>query len=227
MAKIFLLRIGETRANLDGKLSNFSPLTEDGIGQAYRARDFLKYYELAAVFSSEIDSAIKTAEIVAEPHGLKLEKCKEFDEINLGVWDGMTKSSIAEQYPEGWQSFLANPTNDDRMIPSGETFQEVADRVMPKLEILSQKFDPTTICIVAHGFVNRLIMCSLLGLQLTDVWKFDQFNTAINMFDYSSGKVKFQGINWTGHLYDAGEVKINADSITGKPWALKALGHHA
>jgi broad specificity phosphatase PhoE len=207
MTKVFLIRTGQTRANLDGKLSNLSAMTENGIEQVYKVRNLLVGYNIAAIFSSAIDSAVKTAEIIAEPRALKVTRCEDFNEINLGLWDGMTKEEIAEQFGPAWQAFNDRPTEGARLIPSGETFIEVRERVLPKLNALVSQFDGKMLCIVAHGFVNRVVICSLLGLDLSNVWKFDQFNTAINMFELSSNRVKFQAINCIGHLYDARSLR--------------------
>ena len=67
MAKIFMVRVCETVANLEGRISNYTPLTPNGIKQAERVRDRLKSFPIRVIYSSELESAFKTAEIIAQP----------------------------------------------------------------------------------------------------------------------------------------------------------------
>ena len=74
MAKIIIVRACETVANLEGKISNYTPLTPNGIKQAERVRDRLKSYPICTIYSSEIESALKTAEIIAQPFKISVIK---------------------------------------------------------------------------------------------------------------------------------------------------------
>lgn len=50
MARIFLIRVCETVANLEGKISNYTPLTPNGIKQAEKLRDRLKSFGICAIY---------------------------------------------------------------------------------------------------------------------------------------------------------------------------------
>ena len=216
MPKVFLVRLTETLANAEGKLANHTPLTERGRRQAELVGQRLSQYDVNACYSSELEANYLTAQIISKALGLIVEKCSELNEIHLGAWDGLLKTEIAEKYPSEWSQFL-NPVTEDTDIPEGETFPQVKERAIRKFnEILSRHAPEEILCIVGHGFVNRVILVTLLGLKLTEVWKFNQFNGAINAFEVTEDKVKFQFINDFSHIENA-RLEFG-ESITGLPW---------
>ena len=219
MPKIFLVRLTETLANAEGKLGNYTPLSEKGRKQAELVGQRLSQYDVNACYSSEFEANYVTAEIISQGLELTVVKCSELNEIHLGAWDGLLKTEIAEKYPNEWLQFL-NPTTEETSIPDGETFLQVRDRTMRKFnEILSQHSPDEILCIVGHGFVNRVILVTLLGLKLTEVWRFDQFNGAINALEVTGDKAKFHFINDFSHIESA-RVEFG-ESITGLPWKRK------
>jgi broad specificity phosphatase PhoE len=215
MAKIIMIRVCETVANLEGKISNYTPLTPNGIKQAERVRDRLKSYPICAIYSSEIESALKTAEIIAQPFKISVIKCPEFNETDLGKWDGMKKIEIANQYKKEWKEWLSNPTENWKFPEAKETLGDAQRRAIKKLkEIISSYKAEDIICIITHGNIIRLILCFLLNMDISNMLKFHQFNGSITSFEYIGDKVKIHSINDVCHL----KGLEFADSITGKPW---------
>lgn len=85
MAKIFIVRTCETVANLNGRISNYTPLTPNGFRQAEKVRDRIKSFDIHFIYSSEFDSAFKTAETISQAFGLPVIKCPEFNQINIDM----------------------------------------------------------------------------------------------------------------------------------------------
>lgn len=218
MAKIFMVRVCETVSNLEGKISNLTPLTPNGIKQSRKVRDNLKPFNICSVYSSKLESASKTAEIIAEAFGLSVVEWPEFNETDLGDWDGMEKRNIENKYKIEWKEWLDNPTENWRFPGAKETLREVQTRVMKKFkEIVSLNKEDDMLCIVTHGNIIRIILCSLLTMDLSNILKFHQFNGAITALEYDGYKTKILFINDVCHLHS---LKF-AESITGKPWTAK------
>lgn len=86
--------------------------------------------------------------------------CREFREINLGLWENLMAEEIREKYPE--QSEERERRIWTYRTPEGETFQEVADRFISALNDIRKRYDEETnigdgpdILAVTHAGVIR------------------------------------------------------------------------
>lgn len=155
---------------------------------------------LNAVYCSDLSRAIKSAEIVAEPYGLSPIANPAFRERNFGVWEGMSFPEIKEQYPSEFEAWASDPV---RFSPvGGESTADMNDRVMPALnEILFKGTVPDlrteqsgvvesglspaqNIALVAHGGVNRIILCNIMGVPLENVFRVEQDFAAVNIIEF-------------------------------------------
>ena len=100
MGKLILVRHGQTEMNAQklyfGKLN--PPLNDLGICQAYEAKNKLLNIDYDNIYSSPLERARQTAKICNY-----LNKDIIFDsnleEINFGIFEGLTFKEIAEKYP--------------------------------------------------------------------------------------------------------------------------------
>jgi len=218
MAKIFMIRIGETFANLEGRISGYTHLTPNGIKQAKRVRKRLKLFDINAIYSSNLEPALQTAKIVSKLFSLPVIECPQFKTMDLGDWDGMKKVDMKRNYKEKWEEFINNLTEDWKFPGGKETLKDVQNRAVKKLnDIVSSHKKNDFICIITHGGIVRVILCFLLNINLSDALKFHLFNGSITSFEYDGKKAIIHTINDICHLY---ELEF-APSITGRPWKTK------
>src|SRR5208337_3868208 len=94
---LYLIRHGET---VGGETKRYKgsldvPLSERGVAQIREASAFIaKKAELSAVYCSGLSRALKSAEIIAGPYGLKPVIIDDLRERSFGLWEGMTFSEI-------------------------------------------------------------------------------------------------------------------------------------
>ncbi|MGD0281003.1 MAG: histidine phosphatase family protein [Dissulfurispiraceae bacterium] len=144
--------------------------------------------KLSAVYCSDLNRAVKSAEIIAEPHGLKPLVMPEFRERNFGVWEGMTFDEIKQQYPSEFDAWASNPLKHSPV--NGESTMDVYERVIRALDAViskhaaERKNTATHIVIAAHGGVNRIILCHLMGVPLENVFRIEQDPAAINIIEF-------------------------------------------
>ena len=107
MIKLYLVRHGETDGNVQQwyQGSTDVPLNARGIAQAKCLSQFLKQVHFDGIYSSTLQRARLTAELVAKPHGLQVHAYDELREINFGVWEGHTYKEITEQWPGEIEAF--------------------------------------------------------------------------------------------------------------------------
>lgn len=179
------------------------PLDERGEKEAGLVSNRLKSTQIAAVYSSDLCRAKRTAETIAKPYGLTVNTDIDLREINYGEWEGLGESEIraayGDAYFELWQS---DPENV--RIPGGETFLELQDRAVPAIERIVAAHPGETVAVVAHKSVNRVLICSWLGLPAGSYKQIEQDNVAINSAVFGGNRVVIETVNDVCHSFAIG-----------------------
>jgi alpha-ribazole phosphatase len=157
-------------------------VTATGVAQLERVAERLASAPLRAVYSSTLRRSRQGAEQVAKPHGLDVRSLPEFREKHFGAWEGLTYDEVAERYPEDWARWLVDPPS---VRPEGgESYAEMQARVLIALSDVMASHPGEAVALVAHGGVNRAILCHALGLELTYVFRIEQDYGATNVIDF-------------------------------------------
>ena len=98
---IYLVRHGETDWNIKRRTQGVQniPLTVNGLNQAEDLSKRLKNEPITKIYTSTLKRALNTAMVIGNKRGLNPEKRQELQEINFGVWEGLTIKQIEEKYP--------------------------------------------------------------------------------------------------------------------------------
>jgi len=210
---LYLIRHGETEGSgvKRYKGSIDVPLSENGQRQIEQVAEYLNgsnssystYTGLNAIYCSPLSRAIKSAEIIAAPHGLKPIVMNDLRERSFGIWEGMSFTEIKERYPEEFNAWANNPLKYSPV--DGENTLELRDRVISALNnimgnhnglkgtvpdlsrqvgIESGLSPASNIAIVAHGGVNRVILCHIMGIPLENIFRLEQDFAAINIIEF-------------------------------------------
>jgi len=167
MAKLILIRHGQSQWNLENRFTGFrdQPLTAHGESEARAAGKRLKVAGITPdlVFTSTLERAWRTAELVLESADLKLPLVKSDDlrERNYGDLNGLNKAETAEKY--GAEQVQIWRRSYDVPPPGGESLADVVARVKPYYEkhILPELAAGKNILIAAHGNSIRALMVVL------------------------------------------------------------------
>lgn len=112
-------------------------------------------------------------------------------EIHLGAWEGLTASAVRHRHPGQWE---ARGRDLAHFRPEGgESFADLAARVVPAFEAMTRQ--PDDILIVAHAGVNRVILCHVLGLPLSDLMRLHQDYGAMNLIEPSRSGYALHDLN--------------------------------
>jgi broad specificity phosphatase PhoE len=137
---------------------------------------------LSAVYCSHLSRALKSAEVVAEPFGLTPIPAADFRERHFGVWEGMTFLEIRERYPEEFEAWASNPL--EHSPPGGESTLEVRDRVSTAIDEVLSRHAGENISVIAHGGVNRVILCGIMGMPLEHMFRIEQDCGCVNIIEF-------------------------------------------
>ncbi|MCR5756906.1 MAG: histidine phosphatase family protein [Selenomonas sp.] len=201
MTKVIFIRHGQTEWNVTGRYQGQSDveLTEKGRQQAVQLADNFPVEKIDAIYASDLQRAMVTAETIAHKFGLSVQPEPAFRELSFGQWEGLTYQQIVANWEDAMVNFMQHP--DIMEIPDGESFPEVQRRAMLRLQELIREHDGQTIVVVAHGAVLRTILAAALHMPLQYLWSIRQFNTAVNIVRYDEGaNPSVELLNSTAHL---------------------------
>lgn len=183
---LYLIRHGLTENGEERRYKGHIdvPLSEKGMKQMERVSKYIvqKSITLDTVYCSDLSRATKSAEIIAEPHSLYTIVSLFLRERGFGIWEGMSFEEIREKYPIEFESWAENPLKFSPM--GGENSEGVRKRVIKALEEIIGNFNGKHIAIVAHGGVNRIILCHLMGVPLENIFRIEQDYGALNIIEF-------------------------------------------
>jgi len=148
--RLLLVRHGESTWNVAGRWQGHAdpPLSELGERQAAAAAAALSDPP-DAVWTSDLVRARRTAQLLAEPHGLAVRADARLRERDVGEWSGLTRAEIEERWP-GWLAA--------RRSPDGfEADEPLAGRALEALRDIAAAAPEATVIVVTHGGVIRTI----------------------------------------------------------------------
>jgi broad specificity phosphatase PhoE len=191
VTRIILVRHGQTAWNVGAPPAEGErfrgrvdlPLNERGRAQALALAERLADESIAAIYASPLQRAIETAEPTARRLGLTIQP---------------SHSEVARLYPTLYRQWLQEP----HLVrpPGGESLEEVRNRAMAALYQVTGCHQDQTILVAAHQVVNKVLVCTMLGLDNSHFWRIRQDNGCLNIFDYQEGVFTALLINDTCHL---------------------------
>ncbi|GEA15309.1 MAG: hypothetical protein PWR22_49 [Moorella sp. (in: firmicutes)] len=202
--RVYLVRHGETEWNNAGRYQGHSDvaLSPRGRQQAELLRERFRHVSLDGVYSSDLSRARETAATIAAPHGLEVNTVTGLREINFGAWEGLTYQEIVAGFPCEWEAWRRDPAN--KIVPGGESFRQVMERAWRAFNGIVRQEKGRNILLVAHGGSLRALICAILGLDLTAVWRFRLDNTGVSIVDCYDDKHILVLLNDTHHLETMG-----------------------
>ena len=137
---------------------------------------------LAAIYCSDLSRAVKSAEIVASAFGLQPAVVPALRERSFGIWEGMSFTEIKEKHPAEFEAWAGNPLKYSPI--DGENTLEVKERCIKALDDILARHEGESVAIVAHGGINRIILCHIMGMPLENIFRIEQGFAAINIIEF-------------------------------------------
>ena len=181
--KIYLVRHGESTWNLEKRLQGHldGSLSLNGIRQAEKVGATLEN-KISRVYSSDLERARATAEIIVKKCSVKLDNDERLRERNLGIFQGLTLLEVEAKYPEMYNKFISG--DPDFIIPKGESISQTSKRINSFLNELINEKDEDNICIVTHDGIINIALREILGFSSNLPEKFILSNGSISQVFY-------------------------------------------
>ena len=205
-ARIFLVRHGATVLTAEDRFAGATnvQLSEEGREQVRRLAVRLQGENIAAIYASPLDRTVETARILAEPHGLEVQKRDGLREISHGHWEQMTRKEVEEAFPAEAVAWEKDPYT---FAPAGgESGLAVTARALPVLMDIVREHPASCVLVVSHKATIRLLLSSLLGFdprRYRDT--LDQSPAALNIVAFKDAvSARLTLFNDTSHYAAAG-----------------------
>ncbi|MFC1591130.1 histidine phosphatase family protein [Thermodesulfobacteriota bacterium] len=190
--RLYLVRHGELTTSSQWRYVGHRDveLNDNGRRQVASLAERLQHERIDCIFSSDLIRTVASAEILGEQFGLSPIACQEFREINIGHWEGLNLNEIIERFKEEFDA--RNSDLAGFRIKGGESFNDVRNRVIPKLQACLQAGR----CVLAGQFkLQRCVGGSIIqihgrGLLLINTVKLKRL--FIRLFNLRSGILRFE-----------------------------------
>jgi len=158
-----LLRHGEPTVfgRINGRLPGVG-LSARGRAEIAAVAARLAEEKIEALYASPLQRTQETAAILSERLGLPVRRRDDVIELDFGEWTGLTADVIRKD--PRWQVW--SNCRSIAVIPGGESWRQVQDRVVGALFDLRQVHPDGSVVIVSHGDVIRAALLFALGMPL-------------------------------------------------------------
>lgn len=174
MAKLFLVRHGQSQWNLENRFTGWQDIdiTELGQQEARQAGLALMDEQIDVAFTSKLIRAQHTLKIILEETGktdVPVIINGALNERAYGMLEGLNKTETAEKY--GAEQVHIWRRSFDTAPPGGESLKDTYNRVIPYFEsyIKPQLQQQKNVLIVAHGNSLRALIMFLEHLSSEEI----------------------------------------------------------
>jgi len=197
--RLILVRHGDTEDEETRKIYKGTldiPLSEKGRSRIERAGTFLSRFPLDHVYTSALSRCIESGSIIARFHGLPIKPVEELNEIHFGLWQGLSFDEISRIYPDDFRQWLTDP--EAHSPPEGETLRDAKRRIENAVNGIITGNRGRNVAVVAHGGVLRILLCSVLDLKLSLLFRLGQDYGGISIIDvYDDNIATVKMLNFT------------------------------
>ncbi len=163
---LYFIRHGETTYSQTGGYSGEfdADLTPEGYEMADAFAAAYQSISWSAIYVSPMTRTIATAKPLCDAVGLEMQLRDGLKEIRYGQWEGLSADEVKQTFAEDYLSWMTEPAWNPPT--GGETAVEIANRAMAVIAEIEDTHTTGNVLVVSHKATIRIILCSLLGIDL-------------------------------------------------------------
>ncbi len=204
--RLLLVRHGATPNNMEARYTGQSDveLSASGAHQAKLLGARLAPEIFDAIVSSDLRRTRDTAQAIAHYHGLPVWEDADLREFSLGTWEEMPFAEVKARDAALLERWRNDPENN--APPWGETGAQVRSRMIRALDRWQGRCPKGTVLWVTHGGSIGVLLCHLLGMELSRRNQFHTSNASITELKLGDHLAILKYYNDTAHLRDIDPV---------------------
>lgn len=198
MTVLLLIRHGHT--DTAGKrLTGWSRgvhLNDRGRREASLLVERLRDVPLRAIYSSPLERCRETAAPLARNRGLSVAIRRGLLETDYGEWTGRSIAGLRRT--KLWRVVQHSPSRI--RFPGGESLLDVQTRSVTELERIALDHPRSTVAVVTHADVVRLLLMHYAGMHLDELERLAVDPASVSVLALADGSVRVVKVNDTGGL---------------------------
>ena len=168
-------------------------LTKTGIEQAEQITKYLKPLDISAIYSSPIERASHTAEIVAKNNSLDYELDDRLTEIEMGKFTLMNYDDMFTKYGNIFLKFYENdPVIAEQEV---ETFLHVQERILDIVNHIVEKHKNENVILVTHMDPIKSMLSTVMDLKPKALFELIIANASLTIIKEQDKKFSLSAIN--------------------------------
>ena len=187
--RLFVVRHGTTTMNVENRYRGRCdvPLDAQGYQDAVDAARSLSGVGLAAVYCGPLRRTIATAQIIADEARIPdLRILHGLNNVDYGVWEGMTSTEAARHDPAAFELYRTSP--GQAVCPVGERLSDAQTRMLQALELIGARHPGETVAAVTHAVMIRLAAARLTGTD-GEGWRIPVGRGSLTEFHVEDGRI--------------------------------------
>ena len=181
-----------TKRILAGRTDGVS-LTKTGIQQAEQISEYLKPLDISAIYSSPIERAKHTAEIVTKNSAIDVELDDRLTEIDMGKFTRMNYDDMFAKYGNIFLKFYENdPVIAEHEV---ETFPSVQKRILDMVDHVIKKHKNENVILVTHMDPIKSILANVMDLKPKTLFELIIANASFTILTEQERKFSLSAIN--------------------------------
>jgi len=168
-------------------------LTKTGIEQAEQIAKYLKPLDISAIYSSPIERASHTAEIVAKNGSLEVVLDERLTEIDMGKFTHMNYDDMFAKYGNIFLKFYENdPVIAEHEV---ETYPDVQKRVLDMVDHVLKKHKNENVILVTHMDPIKSMLSTVMDLKPKALFELIIANASLTIIKEQDKKFSLSAIN--------------------------------
>ena len=196
MGSIIFLRHGQAKNNTERVLAGRTPgvpLTEEGVEQSEKAAKFLEEMNISAIYSSPIERAKNTAEIVGKHNSIDVRIDDRLIELDMGKFTGKPYDEIFSSHGNVFMKFYRGELE---IAHNGvETFEEVKKRIRDMVDHVIDNHPDENVVLVTHMDPIKAMLSTVVSFSPENLYELIIPNASLNIFREYKRKFSISGIN--------------------------------
>ncbi len=196
MGSIIFLRHGQAKNNTERILAGRTPgvpLTEEGVDQSEKAAKFLEEMNISVIYSSPIERAKNTAEIVGKHNSIDVRIDDRLIELDMGKFTGKPYDEIFSSHGNVFMKFYRGELE---IAHNGvETFEEVKKRIRDMVDHVIDNHPDENVVLVTHMDPIKAMLSTVVSFSPENLYELIIPNASLNIFREYKRKFSISGIN--------------------------------
>jgi len=196
LGSIIFLRHGQAKNNTERILAGRTPgvpLTDEGVDQSEKAAKFLEEMNISAIYSSPIERAKNTAEIVGKHNSIDVRIDDRLIELDMGKFTGKPYDEIFSSHGNVFMKFYRGELE---IAHNGvETFEEVKKRIRDMVDHVIDNHPDENVVLVTHMDPIKAMLSTVVSFSPENLYELIIPNASLNIFREYERKFSISGIN--------------------------------